>query len=100
MKLPDAKCTSHGKKGTVTDVHSCNNLSIDVIPRHVVDIRRVIHPSEDEDSREERSEGEEIDHGGDQDEVQDVAALRRLQRERQQAIWMRDYETGSDFPLE
>ena len=76
-----------------------HNLSIDGIHRHVLDIRRVIHPSEEESS-EERSKDEEVDRWGDQDEVQDEAALRRSQRKRQQPIWMKDYETGSDFALE
>ena len=75
-------------------MQSRNNLSVDGIPRHVLDIRRVIHPSEDEES------SEEVDRGGDQDEVQEVVALRRSQRERRQPIWMGDYETGSDFDSE
>ena len=65
VKPPDAKCTSQRKEGTVTDVQSHNNLSVDGIPLHVLDTRRLIHPSEDEESSEEGSEGEEVDRGGD-----------------------------------
>ena len=50
VKPPDAKCTSQWKEGTVTDVQSHNNLSVDGIPLHVLDRRRLIHPSEDEES--------------------------------------------------
>lgn len=84
VKPPDAKCTSHWKRGTVTDVHSPNNISVDGIPRHVLDVRRVILPSES--SEEERSE----------EEVQEVEIEpRRSQRERRPPVWMQDYDTGS-----
>ena len=85
VKPPDAKCTTQWKKGTVTDVHSQNNLSIDGIPRHVLDVRRVILPSES--SEEDGSQGD----------VQEVEIVpRRSQRERRPPVWMQDYETGSD----
>lgn len=85
MKPPDAKCTSQWRKGRVTDVHSPNNLSVDGIPRHILDVRRVILPSE---SSEE---------DGSQEEVQEVEiGPRRSQRERRQPDWMQDYEIGSD----
>lgn len=100
VKPMDAKCTSQWKIGTVTDVHSPNNLSVDGIPRHVLDVRRVIHPSEDEDSSEELSGDEEEDNGDDQEEIREEVVLRRSQRERRQPSWMRDYEGGSDLELE
>ena len=85
VKPPDAKCTSQWKRGTVTDVHSPNNLSVDGIPRHVLDVRRVILPSE---SSEE---------DGSQEEVQEVEVVpRRSRRERRQPAWMQDYVAGSD----
>ena len=85
VKPPDAKCTSQWRKGRVTDVHSPNNLSVDGIPRHILDVRRVILPSE---SSEE---------DGSQEEVQEVEiGPRRSQRERRQPDWMQDYEIGSD----
>lgn len=93
VKPPDVKCTSHWRKGTVTDVHSPNNLSVDGIPRHVLDVRRVILPSENG----EENESQESSLENETQEVQDVDIVpRRSQRERRQPVWMRDFETGSD----
>lgn len=97
VKPPDAKCTSQWKIGKVTDVHSANNLSVDGVPRHILDVRRLIRPSEDEESSEEQSEGGEVDCGNNQEEVREQEVLRRSQRERRPPGWMRDYEGGSDF---
>lgn len=84
VKPPDAKCTTQWRRGKVTDVHSTNTLSVDGIPRHVLDVRRVTLPSE---SSEDECQGE----------AQEVEVVpRRSQRKRRQPVWMRDYEVGSD----
>ena len=44
VKPRDARCTSEWRRGTVTDVHSSNNVSVNGIPRHILDVRRVINP--------------------------------------------------------
>ena len=67
------------------DVHSRNNLSINGMPRHILDFRRVLKPSEDEESSDEQEVAEENE-----------AVPRRSQRERRQPVWMRDYVTESD----
>ena len=46
MKPPDTKCISQWKRGRVTDVYSANNINVDGIPCHVLDVKRVIFPSE------------------------------------------------------
>ena len=89
VKPPDAKCTTQWGRGMVTDVNSRNNLSVDGMPRHVLDIRRVVIPSANEESGEGQEEIEENE-----------VILRRSQRERRQPAWMRDYETGSECELE
>lgn len=85
VKPPNAKCTSQWGRGTVTEVHSRNNLSVDGMPRHILDVRRVVESSTDEVSDTERQETEENE-----------VAPRRSQRERQRPVWMGDYETESD----
>lgn len=85
VEPPDAKCTSQWRKGKVTDVHSPNNLSVDGIPRHILDVRRVILPSESSE-----------DDGNQEKNLEVEIVPRRSQRERQRPVWMQDYETGSD----
>lgn len=37
MKSPDARCTMQWEKGRITGVHSRNNVSVDGMPRHILD---------------------------------------------------------------
>ena len=53
VKPPDAKCTSQWGRGVVTEVNSNNNVSINGMPRHVLDLRRVTVGSEDDSSSDE-----------------------------------------------
>ena len=59
VKSPDAKCTTQWERGTVTDVHSHNNLRIDGMSRHILDVRRMLEPLKDEERSDEREEVEE-----------------------------------------
>ena len=49
VKPPSVKCTSQWGRGVVTDVNSSNNVSVDGMPRHILDIRRVVESDEEED---------------------------------------------------
>ena len=80
------------RRGIVTDVHSRNNLSIDGMPRHILDVRRVLKASEDEDSSDKQEVAEENE-----------TVPRRSQRESRQPVWMRECVrnmTGSDCEQE
>ena len=71
VKPPHAKCTTHWGKGVVTRINSRNNVEIDGMPRHVLDIRRVVPPVTRANSRE----------GGDErsrHDTQDSAVFRRV----------------------
>ena len=60
VKPPNARCTTQWQKGRVTRINSRNNISVDGMPRHILDIRRVILPSESvEETAEEGEEQEE-----------------------------------------
>ena len=76
-----ARCTTKWSKGQVTDINSSNNVSVDGMPRHILDIRPVVHP-QDRDSGE--SEEEQVD---------EPSLPRRSGRIRHQPGWMADYVT-------
>ena len=59
VKPPDAKCTRQWNKGTITGITSENNISVDGIPRHWLDIRRVVLESTQGDTNKD---GGEVDH--------------------------------------
>ena len=65
----------------MTDVNSSNNVSVDGMPRHILDVRPVVHP-QDMDSEES---GEE--------QVDEPSLPRRSGRIRRQPGWMADYVT-------
>ncbi|XP_068200690.1 uncharacterized protein [Palaemon carinicauda] len=45
VKPSNAHCTTQWRKGTVTHVNTSNNISVDGMPRHVLDVRPVIVPA-------------------------------------------------------
>lgn len=59
VKPGNARCTTRWGRGTVTGVNSANNVSVDGMPRHVLDIRKVI--SVDKDRSEDESGDSEDD---------------------------------------
>ena len=60
VKPPRARCTSHWRRGTITGINSDNNVSVDGLPRHILDIRPVVHSALEESGGEE-SVVEELD---------------------------------------
>ena len=87
VKPPSAKCTSRWKKGRVTGSTSRNNVTVDGMPRHVLDVRPVVREDSDDDEQER-----ELDGGSDV-EVGFESGLRRSSRVRRKPAWLRDYET-------
>ena len=63
MKPPDAGCTSQWGKGRVSGVTCQNNISVDGMARHVLDVRRVITSPDDqtEDVGQEREDEQQRD---------------------------------------
>ena len=47
MKPPNSQCTSQWRRGVTTDINSRNNISVDGMPRHILDIRRVVDSSDE-----------------------------------------------------
>lgn len=81
IKPPDARCTTRWGRGIVTSVQSPNNVSIDGIPRHILDVRPVVVSSEEDSDVEPSSDVHE-------------EAPRRSQRERRPPCWSSDYVMG------
>ena len=77
MKPPNARCMMQWGRGVITDVQSPNNLSIDGMPRHISDLRRVVHVDDDVSPGPEGNEDEPV-------------AMQRPQRERAVPMWARD----------
>ena len=43
VKPADGRCTTQWKKGRVTGINSNNNVSVDGMPRHILDLRKVVY---------------------------------------------------------
>ena len=81
VKPPEAKCTSRWTRGFVTKVNSANNVEVDNMPRHILDVRAVEDPDA---SALEQDDGHEAHHD-------DEAESRYPQRHRQAPAWYGDY---------
>ena len=70
-----ARCTTHWGRGIVTDMNSANNIEVDGVPRHILDVKPVV---------EEVPEG--LTANVEEDEIR-----RYPGRDRCAPAWMRDY---------
>ena len=103
VKPADGRCTTQWKKGRVTGINSNNNVSVDGMPRHILDLRKVVYEACDDSDGDEGDPGEseveasvlervgesvngELEHA--------VAAPERRypSRERKPPFWFADYE--------
>ena len=78
MKPGNCRCTTEWKQGTVTKVNSSNNVDIDGIARHILNIRRIIH---DEDN-----------DGANNGDEPTIAPRIHPHRDRVPPEWMRDFQ--------
>lgn len=99
VKPPDARCTSQWSKGVVTDVASLNNISVNGMPRHYLDIRPVLIPpsSSAEVSSDCSNDANDSTRNGVHTPVSESSstlqdAHRYPQRNRRPPAWMSDYE--------
>ena len=80
VKPPNMRCTTEWKKGSVTGIISDNNILVDGMARHVLDLRRVVSES---CSEQNDSNVEEI--------CEPSPGERYPRRERHPPRWMTDY---------
>lgn len=98
VKPPNAKCTSRWGRGVVTGTQSKNNVMVDGVPRHILDLRRVFHPASNNDGEEEEGEIRTEADSAPQTELNlrgeepETIVSQRPQRERRRPAWMKDYE--------
>ena len=112
VKPPNAKCTTRWGRGVVTGTQSKNNVIVDGVPRHILDLRRVSSPIDENGCDEEEVEilqeancvpQLELDlrrvssqSGNDCNKAENVnpqeEVVRRPQRETRRPAWMKDYE--------
>lgn len=91
VKPPGARCTSHWQRGVVTRLNSNSNVSVDGMPRHILDVRRVVHPSRDSVGHEQEESADVATR--DEELVESETEGRYPQRRRQPPCWMSDYVT-------
>ena len=83
VKLLNARCTTQWGRGVIADVQSPNNLSVVGMPRHILDLRCVVHVYNNVSAEPEGNEDKPV-------------AMQRLQRECAVPIWAWDYVLWSD----
>lgn len=91
VKPPHARCTTQWRKGIVTGLNSKSNVSVDGMPRHILDIRRVVCLDDEEDRNDEDGDDDTAEA-----DYQEVEERRYPLRDRRPPAWLRDYETGED----
>ena len=91
VKPADTKYTALWQKGVVTAINSRNSVSVDGMPRHILDVWRVISVIKHSDDEHEKVEHE------DQEAVRAEAELRYPDRGRRPPRWLEDYVVDSDF---
>lgn len=94
VKPPGARCTTQWRKGTITHVNSRNNISVDGMPRHVLDVRPVVIPAALVDDSGERLSGESFSEEPVEpleSDQRDTGGNLRPRRNTRPPVWMADY---------
>lgn len=92
VKPPNARCTTSWKTGRVTQINSSNNVSADGVPRHVLDIRRMVM---DSSSSSDPNSDDDVEGGRQSPEL--ARSTRRDERRyparvRRRPVWTEDYD--------
>lgn len=81
-----ARCFTQWDRGFVTGINSVNNVEVNGVPRHILDLRRVI--------RDEPELEQQLDAAEEQPPEaieEDIPARRYPRRDRVAPVWMRDF---------
>ena len=100
VKPPDGRCTSRWRMGMVTGVTSANNIDVDGVPRHILDIRRLFDSDDEEgeglqlyeDVVDLDSSRESVVELGSSEESEEPVPEARPVRRRQPPRWLQDFE--------
>ena len=97
VKPPGARCTTQWRKGVVTEINSPNNLSIDGMPRHILDVRPIITADSSSDdtsaSGSEDSKSETAEEPSVLLVQEQTGGNPRPRRDTRPPRWMDDYVT-------
>ena len=101
LKPPESKCTTEWTRGTVTKVNSHNNIEVEGMPRHILDVRPVRDmPSEEGREMGEveiRADEEDLGAGEETEDSEQVDSGRQhLVRHRKPPPWLADYDIDRD----
>ena len=96
VKPPNARCTTEWKRGIVTQINSDNNVSVDGMPRHILDLRAVVEGAEIDGEEESSDDLNSLETEGQAQQssvpVEATGATgRQSGRNWHPQIWMADY---------
>ena len=86
VKPGNARCTTRWKEGTVTHVNSPNNVDVDGMARHILDVR----PRMTGDNERDVPSAEDGEVQSDKPKM-NVAERRFPERKRTNPVWMKDF---------
>ena len=96
VKHPGNRCTSRWNVGRVTGVTSSENVDVDGMPRHVLDLRRLFVDESDEGEDDVDTEEDEDEDDGTEVEVNVEDELQptelRPAHQLKAPAWLQDYE--------
>lgn len=97
VKPPNTRCTTKWKKGNITGISSKNNVSVDAMPRHVLNVRKVFIPqsssegSDEEDGAEVPNEDWQQSGGNSTSDDVHIITDTYPKRTRRRPAWIDDY---------
>ena len=93
VKPPDARCTTQWRKGIVTNVNSVNNISVNGMPRHVLDVRPVVIPASPSGGSSEMSSDDSSEASVEPlvSNQRETGENLRPRKNRRPPVWMADY---------
>ena len=86
VKPGNARCTTRWKEGTITNVNSPNNVDVDGMARHILDVR----PRMTGDDEKDVPSAEDGEVQSDKPKI-NVAERRFPERKRTNPVWMKDF---------
>ena len=107
VKPQNTRCVTKWRRGMVTGINSLNNVEVDGVPRHVLDLRKVVGDlsqtgiagESDGDEHETRTtiefQSEPGDDDGESEQVDDVENAGHQERERRPPRWLDQFDTGN-----
>ena len=93
VKPGNARCTTPWQEGTVTQVNSANNVDVDGMARHILDVRTREATIKNDLSSEGEDDNHEMEAELSRNQVEDSQiGLRYPQRIRTSPVWLRDFD--------